>query len=125
MNAAETTQKLWERVRKSGQPLAVLSDILNDYQQALETIAAGDESMRAKLRLQREEIPDLQRLITRKHDTILQGRLQDGIRKLKKVISPEEPPAELPGTESNAETMPDESPTEPKPFRNMPNLGMD
>lgn len=124
MNASEIAQQLWEQVRKSGQTLEQLNAILNDYQQAMDVLAANDDELRGKLRLQREEIPDLQRLITRKHDAILQGRLQDGIRKLKKLVCPEPPATELPQAEGNKDIA-TENPEPPKPFRNMPNLGMD
>ena len=128
MNYSGRVQSLWERIKQPSLQPDALSALLADYQQTLEEISASDEELRGKLRLQREELPDLQRLITRKHDAILQGRLQDAIGKMKKLVAaPEAPPAETPG---NPEQAASDIPGRPgeearKPFRNMPNIGMD
>lgn len=127
MIQAESLQVLWERVRKPGLDLEALSAILDELQRILEDIAASDAELRSKLRMQREELPDLRRLITKKHDAILQGRLQDSIGKIKRLLAaPEASPAETP--ESNEDGTNGEegaAQQERKPFRNMPNLGMD
>lgn len=127
MTQVESVQILWERVRKPGQNAEALSAILDELQALLDDIAAADTALRPKLRMQREELPDLRRLITKNHDAILQGRLQDSISKLKALIAPQAPPAETPERNADATSREENGSAlqERKTFRNMPNLGME
>lgn len=125
MNHLEMVTSLWERVRKPGLDMATLSSLIGELETALHEVSAANPEWQSKLRAQREEIPDLHRLVTRNFGPVLQGRLQDSLSKLKKLVTPE--PIVPEATEENS-AQPNETgetPQERKPFRNMPNLGMD
>lgn len=111
--------------------MAELEAVLNDYEGALNAAVAGNPEYRAKLRRLIEEIPDLRRMIPKKFDAILKGRIQDGLRAFRKQVEEMEAPAP---TEASSPTEPSHAVTEvkigdeepqQKPFRNMPSLGMD
>jgi hypothetical protein len=126
MTQVESIQILWERVRQPGQDLEALGAILDELQAVLDDVSA-DAELRPRLRMQREELPDLRRLITKKHGAILQGRLQDSIGKLRTLMAPQAPPAETPEGNADAGNRKEDGTSGPeaRPFRNMPNLGME
>lgn len=131
MSNSENVQALWERIKKPKLSLGDLSSLLNDYQSVLTEVMASRDEYRA-LRRQQEELPDLQRLLGKKYDSVLQGRLQDGISAVKRKIAEVEAQPAEPETETPAPLGADvpviglqEGEEGSKPFRNMPTLGMD
>lgn len=130
MKNTEHVQALWERIKKPNVNLADLSTLLEDYKGVLGNIMAGDEDYRSSLRRLHEELPDLQRLVGKKHDAILKGRMQDAIGALKNKIdageTPPEPETQTPALlGSDAAIIALQEEQAPKPSRNMPNIGMD
>ena len=131
MSNLETIKGLWERVRSANHNTESLTALLGDYSATLGTVTDTNEEYKTALRRLREEIPDLQRLVTKKHDPILKGRLQDAIHALrKKVEEVEAPPAEEAQPAEQEDNTGAEAAVTPQPeagsrHRNMPNLGMD
>jgi hypothetical protein len=126
MKYLEQVQTLWSRAKGGTHDLATLATLLEDYKTLLGQVMTSDESYRAGLRRLQEELPDLQRLITRKHDAILKGRLQDAIVALKKKVEVVEAPIAEPDVPATATADESGNITEEKrPIRNMPTLGMD
>ena len=124
----ESIQLLNERIRKSGPGMADLEKLLDDYKALLTQVTAAGDEYRKDLRRLQEELPDLQRLVGRKHDAILKGRLQDAIVMMKKKVEAiEQPTAEAPEpqTADGADSADISIQEEPKRFRNIPKLGMD
>ncbi len=132
MSKLDAIKSLWQRAKAADHNTESLSTLLADYTRTLNEVMADGDDYNSLRRL-REELPDLQRLITKKHDAILKGRLQDGIGALKKKVEEVEAPplpvteAEVPDAGGAGETIvslqEDEAPK--KPFRNMPSIGMD
>jgi hypothetical protein len=128
MSKLDAVQTLWEQAKKSGQNMDDLEILLEDYKVMLNDVMASGDEYRKSLRRLYEEIPDLHRLVGKKHDAILKGRLQDAISILKKTVSVAETPPtteapnpEVTGTDTTELSVEEER----KPFRNMPSLGMD
>jgi hypothetical protein len=125
MKNLEQVQTLWSRAKGASHDLAALGTLLDDFKTVLERVMASGDTYRADLRRLHEELPDLQRLITKKHDIVLKGRLQDAISALKKKVESVEAPVEE--TPAAAETT-NEGITvteEKRHVRNTPNLGME
>lgn len=127
MKNLEQVQTLWSRAKGGSHDLAALATLLEDYKAVLEGVMASGDSYRTELRRLHEELPDLQRLITRKHDAILKGRLQDAIGALKKKVEAVEAPVEEAPVIIPAEATDDSMglTEEKRSVRNIPNLGMD
>jgi hypothetical protein len=112
--------------------MADLETILNEYEAALNEAVGQNADYRPKLRRLIEEVPDMRRMVPKKFDAILKGRINDGLRAFRKQVEELEAPA--PTETSQAAPDPSHSVTEikigeeepqSKPFRNMPSLGMD
>ncbi len=130
MSNLEQIKGLWERAKSANHNTESLTTLLADYTRVLSVVTDSDEAYKTSLRRLREEIPDLQRLVTKKHDPILKGRLQDAINALRrKVEEVEAPPAEVAPVASqdntDAATGVVAPPEDGHRVRNMPNLGMD
>jgi hypothetical protein len=110
-----------------------LETILNDYEAALNEAVAGNPDYKTKLRRLIEEVPDMRRMVPKKFDAILKGRINDGLRGFRKQVEELEAPAAP--AETGSAPDPSHAVTEvklgegeapaAKPFRNMPSLGMD
>jgi hypothetical protein len=129
MEKLPAVKALWDRVKKPNQSLDELSKLLQDYEVVLKDVCASSDDYKNGLRRQIEELPDLQRLVGKKHGPILQGRIQDGTSMLKKKVEAVELPSEIEeprtgtlGADSTVVSLQEE---ERKPFRNIPTLGMD
>ena len=120
MNNAERVKHLWARIKERSHSLDDLSQIFTDYKSIVSDISADEASNHIALRKLIQEFPDLERLIGRKYDAILKGRLIDAISILKKRIEELE-------TQDNSEPLKsaDEEAGNEKRVRNMPSLGMD
>jgi hypothetical protein len=132
MSKLPIIQSLWDRVKKNGQTTEDLSALLDDYKDVLQDVMRESDDYKSSLRRWQEEIPDLQRLIPKKFDAILKGRLQDAIGALKKKVEAVEAPPvveeevapQVPGADAPVVGIGEEEEVK-KPFRNMPSLGMD
>lgn len=109
-----------------------LETILNDYESALNAAVAGDPEYKATLRRLIEEIPDMRRMIPKKFDAILKGRINDGLRAFRKQVEAREAPpapvdesAPIPSHAVTDVKLGESEEPQQKPFRNMPSLGMD
>ncbi len=111
-----------------------LESILTEYETALNAAVAGNAEYKQKLRRLIEEIPDMRRLIPKKFDAILKGRINDGLRAFRKQVEELEAPAAAPASTAGAADpshavtelkIGDSETPQQKPFRNMPSLGMD
>lgn len=129
MNRLEVLQALTARINKPGHNLDSLTQIFEVYK-ALLSEAMADEAYRNGLRRASEELPDLQRLIGKKHDAVLKGRLTDAIRTFRQLAEaaekaevPEDPVATGQSIDNPAGT--NEQPDNGKHVRNIPTLGMD
>ena len=119
MNKSEAIKSLSARINSRSQSMEDLTGIFEDYKMLVAQFAASDSSYGTALRHLPEEFPDLQRLIGRKHDAILKGRLIDAISLLRKKVEALEP-QQIEQPEQS-----EESPAGEKRVRNTPNLGMD
>ncbi len=131
MNNQDTIKALLERLGKA-KNTPELEAVLDGYEAALGSAVAGNADYKPKLRRLQEEIPDLRRMIPKKFDAILKGRISDGLRAFRKQVEELEAPAPPPAAEaapdpshSVTELRLGEEQAQPKPFRNMPSLGMD
>jgi len=119
MNKSELVQALSARINSRSQSFEELEQIFEDYKALVGELAASGPAYKSALQHVPEEFPDLQRLVGRKHDAILKGRLIDAVSILKKKVE---------GLEAqNAEPLekPEEAPAPEKRIRNTPNLGME
>ena len=127
MNKSEIVQSLWQRIKGSKQSHEDLVAIFQDYQDTVTEFSLSSESYRAALLRAPEEFPDLQRLVGRKHDEILKGRLIDAISSLKKKTEAIEAPdtsTSIGGT-SDQSVSTSEEPTPETHIRNKPTLRME
>lgn len=131
MSQLEAVKALGTKLNQPGLRMDDLASLFEAYKQVLAGVMASDASYQTSLRRQHEELPDLQRLIGKKHDAILKGRLTDGLRAVRKKIEELEQPdmqqpeaTEAPGTDAPG-TTPDAPDQQERRFRNMPTLGMD
>jgi hypothetical protein len=116
MNKSDAIKALSARLSSRSQNMEELTAIFEDYKILVGEIGALDPTYRIALQHLPEEFPDLQRLIGRKHDAILKGRLVDAISLLRKKVEALEP---------QQGEQPEESPAGEKRVRNTPNLGME
>ncbi len=131
MDKLQVVQSLKSRLSKTAQSHEDLVQVFEDYKATLTEILRSEDTYRTGLRRQGEELPDLQRLVDKKHDPILKGRLIDGLSAIKKKVEELEAPAapeqqEETGAVSNGSTLLSvQEEGAPPPRRNMPTLGMD
>lgn len=118
MNKSELVQSLWDEIKRRSISHEDLVQIFDDYQDLVGDLSKSGEPYRTAVLHSHEEFPDLQRLIGRKHDEILKGRLMDAISALKKKVEAIESQ-----TEHNSEKA--ETVEEEQPVRNRPNLRME
>jgi hypothetical protein len=118
MNKLEMVQSLWEEIKRRSISHEDLVQIFDDYQDMVADFTKSGEPYRAALLHVHEEFPDMQRLVGRKHDEILKGRLVDAISSLKEKIELMESQT----TESPETGEPSEPETH---IRNKPNLRME
>jgi len=126
MTKTEMVQALWAHVRQPNHSLEDLEQILEVYKDTVADFASSSPEYRKALLHTHEEFPDLQRLVGKKHDAVLRGRLIDAITSLKKKVADIESPV-LPGTDEAEPPKPaveGEEGEKPK-FRILPSLGMD
>ena len=119
MNKTEAIQALSTRLKSTSGDIESLAVIFEEYKVMVAQFSASDPALGTALRHLPEEFPDLQRLIGRKHDAILKGRLIDAISTLRKKVEA----LELQQIEQPDQ--PVDAPAEEKRVRNTPNLGME
>src|SRR4051794_17191990 len=86
MNKSELVQSLWEEIKRRSISHEDLVQIFDEYQDMVSDFSKSGEPYRTALMHMHEEFPDMQRLVGRKHDEILKGRLLDAIGIFKKKI---------------------------------------
>jgi hypothetical protein len=119
MNKTAAILALSARINSRSQSLEELTQIFEDYKILVAELAGTDAAYKSALQHLPEEFPDLQRLVGRKHDAILKGRLIDAVSTLKKKVEGLEAPNVEPLEKQEEATSPE------KRIRNTPNLGMD
>ena len=125
MNSMEIAQGLWDRIKQPKHNLEELVVIFQDYKAAVTSISASDPEYKTALHYLAQEWPDLDRLIGKKHDVILKGRLMDAIAKMKKKIADLQVTPETEPEGGEKDYIPDTLLDVAPPKRNIPNLGME
>jgi hypothetical protein len=119
MTNIETVQALWDRAKQRAHTLEELTQLFNDYKETVNSLTSSTPEYKAALHYTPQEWPDLDRLIGKKHDLILKGRLIDAITNLKKKVG------EIEAQVVEEQPIPDELLDVAPPRRNIPNLGME
>jgi len=111
-------QFLTAQAKRSTQTHDELVEIFENYKKMLLALEASEPAYRNSLQRLREEFPDIERIIIKKHDPILKGRLTDALTSFRKKVE------EVEGVKEEEEPKSTEALPEEKRVRNMPNLGM-
>lgn len=119
MNKVEMIQFLQTQAKRPTQTHDELVEVFENYKTMLIALEASGPDYRKGLQRLREEFPDIERIVIKKHDPILKGRLIDALSTFRKKVE------ELEGTADEAVETPTEEPLNgERRVRNMPNLGM-
>ena len=118
MNNQEAITALLTRLKQPAQQSTeALTQIFNDYKTLVADYKSAGSEYQTALQHVHEEFSDLERLISRKHDVILKGRLTDAIRAFMKKVESLHPESQ---TDAQGATGDD-----PTFHRNKPSLNMD